>query len=72
MTDYTEQVAGYLAYCRRAAAELTAYGSSLDARYHPTAAGACRLIPHRSDPAEAKQIRQAFRDLTEEPAEPAA
>ena len=72
MTDYTAQVAGYLAYCRRAAAELTAAGSNLDPRYHPTEAGACRMVPHRSDPAEAKLIKQAFRDLTEESAEPAA
>jgi hypothetical protein len=72
VTDYTAQVAGYLAYCRRAAAELKAAGSSLDPRYNPTEAGCLKQVPHRGDPAEAKAIRQAFRDLTEQPAEPAA
>jgi hypothetical protein len=72
MTDYTTQVAGYLAYCRRAAAELEAAGSTLDPRYHPTAGGCVKMVPHRGDPAEAKAIRQAFRDLAEQPAEPAA
>lgn len=70
MTDYTAQVAGYLAYCRRAAAELAARGSSLE--NHPSADGCVKMVPHRGDPAEAKAIRQAFRDLTEQPAEPAA
>jgi hypothetical protein len=67
MNDYIERVREYLAYCRRAAMQLTARGSSLDPKYHPTEAGACRMIPHRSDPSEAKAIRQAFRELTEEP-----
>lgn len=61
MTNYTEQVREYLTYCRRSAAELAAKGSALDPRYHPTEAGACRMIPHSSDTAEARKIREAFR-----------
>jgi hypothetical protein len=69
MTDWTAQVAGYLAYCKRAAAELKERGSSLE--NHPSPEGAVKLIPHRGDPAEAKAIRAAFTELAE-PAEPAA
>jgi hypothetical protein len=65
VNDYTEQVRAYLVYCRRASMQLTARGSALDPKYHPTENGACRLIPHRGDPAEARAIRQAFRNLTE-------
>jgi len=68
MTAYAEQVREYLVYCRRAAMQLTARGSALDPKHHPTENGACRMIPHRGDPAEAKAIRQAFRDQTEGPA----
>ena len=71
MSDYAPAVRDYLAYCARAAAELKAAGSALDERYHPSEAGACKLISHRGDPGEAKAIREAFRDLTE-PSEPAA
>ena len=63
MNDYTEQVREYLAYCRRAAATLASRGSALDPKCHPTADGACRLIPHGSVPAEARKIREAFREL---------
>ena len=69
MTDYTPAVRDYLAYCARAAAELKTRGSSLE--NHPSPEGAVKLIPHRSDPEQAKAIRQAYRELTE-PAEPAA
>jgi len=69
MTDYTAQVRDYLAYCARAAAELATRGSTLE--QHPSEAGCVKMIPHRSDQAEAKAIRQAYRELTE-PAEPAA
>ena len=65
MTDYDDQVRGYLRYCKRAAAEMEAAGSALNPEYHPTAAGACKLIPHNSVPAEAAKIRQAFREITE-------
>ena len=61
MTSYAARVREYLAYCRKARAELTAKGSALDPKYHPTEAGACRMIPHRSDTAEARKIREAFR-----------
>ena len=68
MNDYTGPVREYLAYCRKAAAQLEAAGSSLDPKYHPTEAGACKLIPHSSVPAEARKIREAFRELTGEAA----
>ena len=63
MNGYDDHVRAYLAYCRRAAAELRLRGSALDARYHPTEAGVVRMIPHRGDPAEARKIRETFRDL---------
>lgn len=63
MTAYETRVREYLAYCRTAAADLKAAGSALDPKYHPTADGAVKMIPHRGDPAEAKKIRQAFADL---------
>jgi hypothetical protein len=66
MSPYDDQVRAYLADCRKAAAELGARGSALDPKYHPTADGAVKMIPHRGDPAEAKVIRQAFRDLAEQ------
>ena len=69
MTGYAPVVREYLAYCRKSAAELKTRGSSLDPKHHPTPDGAVKLIPHRGDPAEARQIRQAFRDLTEESAQ---
>ena len=65
MTGYEDQVRAYLADCRRAAAEMDARGSAMDPRYHPTADGACKLIPHGGDPAEAAKIRQAFRSALE-------
>ena len=68
MSDYAQKVREYLAYCRRSAAWLEARGSALDPRHHPTEAGACKLIPHGGMPAEAKRIREAFRDLAGEAA----
>lgn len=68
MTGYEDQVRGYLAYCKQAAAELEAARSHLDPKYHPTEAGACKLIPHGGDPAEAAKIRQAFRGVLDEAA----
>ena len=65
MTDYDAPVREYIRYCRKAAAELALKGSSLDPRYHPTADGAVKCIPHNGDTAEAKKIRQAFREATE-------
>ena len=62
VSDYSMHVHGYLAYCRRAKAALEADGSHLDPRYHPTEGGACRLIWHNSAPAEARKIREAFRE----------
>ena len=64
MNDYTGPVREYLTYCRKAAAELEAGGSSLDPKYHPTADGAAKMIPHNSVSAEARKIREAFRELT--------
>jgi len=66
VSDYDGPVREYLSYCRRAAAELDAQGSSLDLKYHPTADGAVKMIPHGGDAARAKEIRQAFRELTGE------
>ena len=63
MSEYTEQVRAYLAYCREAAAWMAAQRSALDAQYHPTAAGAVKMIPHDRDPAGAKAIRQAYTEL---------
>jgi hypothetical protein len=64
VNDYDGPVREYLDYCRRAARELTLQGSALDPKYHPTEAGACRLICHGGDTAEAKKIRAAFREAT--------
>jgi hypothetical protein len=72
VNDYTGQVRAYLAYCRRSAAELKARGSFLSPEFHPTAAGAVKMIPHRSDPAEARAIRQAFREVAETAEQPSA
>jgi hypothetical protein len=66
VSTYVTQVREYLACCRTAAADLKARGSALDPKYHPTAAGACKLIPHGGDPAEARKIRQAFEALAEQ------
>ena len=62
--DYEPHVRAYLLACKHAAAELEAHGSALDPRYHPTADGAAKFIPHNSVPAEAAKIRQAFREMT--------
>ena len=66
MSTYAGPVREYLAYCRKAAAELDAAGSSLDPKYHPTADGAAKMIPNGGDAGRAKAIRQAFRELTGE------
>lgn len=68
MNDYDGPVREYLAYCKRAAAELQLKGSSLDPKYHPTADGAVKMIPHNGDKTEARKIREAFREATEGPA----
>jgi len=60
MSDYDQQVRDYLAYCRQAWKELR---GNLDPRYHPTADGAVKLIAHNGVAAEAKRIREAFREL---------
>ena len=51
----------HLAYCRQAWKELR---GNLDPRHHPTADGAVKLIAHNGVAAEAKRIREAFRELT--------
>ena len=63
MSDYGQQVREYLAYCKRAAAELKLQGANLDPKYHPTADGACKLIY-----GDAKAIREAYGEITGEPA----
>jgi hypothetical protein len=67
VNDYTEPVREYLTYCRKSAAQLKAAGSALDPKYHPTADGAAKMIPHDGDAGRAKAIRQAFRELTATP-----
>jgi hypothetical protein len=66
VNDYTERVRGYLVYCRRATMQLTARGSALDPKYHPTADGCVKLTPHSSVPAEARKIRETFRELQDD------
>jgi hypothetical protein len=61
--DYTGQVREYLAYCEDARRHLEACGGRLDPRYHPTAEGAVKMIPHGADRAAADAIRQAFAEL---------
>jgi hypothetical protein len=68
VNDYDGPVREYLRYCKRTAAELALKGSSLDPKYHPTADGAVKMIPHNGDQAEARKIRQAFRDVAGGPA----
>jgi hypothetical protein len=63
VTGYEEQVRAYLAYCAAAGAWMEAQGSGLDPKYHPTEAGACKLIPHDGDPGEARKIRHAYAEL---------
>jgi hypothetical protein len=58
---YESAVRDYFADCELAAAELAAAGSCLDRRWHPTADGAVKMIPHHGDSAEAAKIRLAFR-----------
>jgi hypothetical protein len=62
--DYTGPVREYLAYCQRARGQLEARGGRLDPRYHPTAEGAVKMVPHGSDRAAADAIRRAFGELT--------
>ena len=64
MNGYEQQVRDYLAYCQGAAAHMAAVGWPLDPKYHPTADGAVKMIPHSGDTSEAAKIRAVFRDLT--------
>ena len=64
MNDYDGPVREYLRYCRKAAAELALKGSQLDPKYHPTEDGAVKMIPHNGVQAEARKIREAFREAT--------
>ena len=59
MTDqpYAAEVRAYLADCAW-------HRAQLDPAYHPTAAGAVKMIPHGGDPEAAEQIRQAFTAAT--------
>ena len=66
MSGYTGPVREYLAYCRWTAPWLAERGFVLDA--HPSEAGACKFIPHGGDATRAKEIRAAFREVTETPA----
>lgn len=64
---YVPQVREYLGYCNWSRAWLGGRGASIDPKYHPTADGAVKMIFHRGDPAEAKKIRRAFRELADDP-----
>ena len=59
MNDFEPAVREYLAYCRRARAELKLAGSHLDPKLHPTEAGAVKLIY-----GDAKAIREAYVRVT--------
>jgi hypothetical protein len=63
---YAGQVREYLAYCEAAREQLEARGGRVDPRYHPSADGAVKMIPHGSDRARADAIRQVFSELTSE------
>jgi len=63
-SPYAGQVRDYLAYCENARAELEARGGRLDPRYHPSADGAVKMIPHGSDRARQAAIRLAYAELT--------
>ena len=69
VNNYDGPVREYLRYCKRAAAELKLKGSHLDPKYHPTEAGCLRLVFHRT-PAEAQEIRQAYRAITDKEQNP--
>jgi hypothetical protein len=45
---------------------MEACGGRIDPRYHPSADGAVKMIPHQSDRVRADAIRQAFGELTGE------
>ena len=51
---------------RTAREQLEACGGRLDPRYHPSADGAVKMIPHGSDRARADVIRRVFGELTSE------
>jgi hypothetical protein len=70
--DYADQVREYLAYCEAARAQVEARGGRVDPRYHPSADGAVKMIPHGSDRARADVIRRAFGELTSEVTRPGA
>ena len=57
--DYAGQVREYLAYCEAARDQLEPRGGRVDPRYHPSADGAVKMIPHGSDRARADAIRRA-------------
>ena len=65
MSDYAGQVLEYLAYCKWAGAWLASQGSPLAPKWHPSADGAVKMIPHGGDATRAREIRAAFRELTE-------
>ena len=69
--DYAGQVREYLAYCEAAREQFEPRGGRVDPRYHPTADGAVKMIPHGSDRARADAIRRAFGELTSEVTVPA-
>jgi hypothetical protein len=64
--DYAGQIREYLAYCEAAREQLEARRGRVDPRYHPSADGAVKMIPHGSDKARAAAIRRAFSELTSE------
>ena len=70
--DYAGQVREYLTYCEDARGQVEASGGRVDPRYHPSADGAVKMIPHGSDRARADVIRRVFGELTSEVTRPGA
>jgi hypothetical protein len=60
VSEYDQQVRDYLDYCRAYWRQSRGW---LSPEYRPTPAGACRLIWHNGDPAEARKIREAFEQV---------
>ena len=70
--DYAGQVREYLAYCEDARAQVEARGGRVDPKYHPSADGAVKMIPHGSDRARGAAIRRASGELPSEATGPGA
>jgi hypothetical protein len=61
VSGYEREIRDYIGYCRAAWKQLR---GQLNTTYHPTAEGACKLIWHGGDLAEAAKIKAAFAKVT--------